>query len=87
MSGPATHTVAIVSFRLGGHDGVSVESAKWADLFRDLRWTVRTVAGSGPVDVVVEGLDFNDARTPSLDAVRAAFSKCDVVVVENLEIS
>ncbi len=37
----------MVSFRLGGGDGVSVEAAKWAAALGVLGWQVRTVAGSG----------------------------------------
>ena len=36
---------AVVSFRLGMADGVSVEAAKWAAALGRLGWTVRTVAG------------------------------------------
>ena len=75
---------ALLSFRLGGADGVSVEAAKWALLLRDLGWDVRTVAGAGPADAYVSGLDFHDAEVPSEAAVRAAVEDCDVVVVENL---
>lgn len=47
---------AIVSYRLGGPDGVSVEAAKWAWALRRLGLEVRTVAGSGTADVIVPGL-------------------------------
>lgn len=39
---------AFVSFRLGGFDGVAVESAKWQSAFRRLGWEVTGVAGEGP---------------------------------------
>ena len=77
-------TAAIVSFRLGLSDGVSVVAATWADALASFGFTVRTVAGEGPVDVVVEGLAI-DARTPPDRAeVDAALAGADVVVIENL---
>lgn len=53
--------VCVVSHRLGGMDGVSVEAAKWVDAFRALGWEVTRAAGhfadSGePGDVRVRGL-------------------------------
>lgn len=49
-------TAAVVSFRLGGPDGVSVEAAKWAESLRRLGFEVRTVAGGGVADRMVPGL-------------------------------
>ncbi len=46
-----------LSYRLGGADGVSIEAEKWQWALRTLGFEVRTVAGSGPVDVLVPGLD------------------------------
>jgi hypothetical protein len=46
-----------LSYRLGGPDGVSVEAAKWQWALERLGYQVRTVAGAGPVDVLVPGLD------------------------------
>ena len=40
----------MISFRLGGEDGVAVEAAKWAGALGLLGWAVRSVAGGGPVD-------------------------------------
>jgi hypothetical protein len=39
---------AIVSFRLGGPDGVSVEAAKSGWALGQLCYAVTTVAGAGP---------------------------------------
>ncbi len=47
---------AVVSFRLGGTDGVSVVAAAWADALRDMGFAVVTVAGEGPVDRLVPDL-------------------------------
>ena len=58
-----------MSFRLGRHDGVSVVAATWARVLGELGWTVRTVAGDGPVDHLLPGLAVGAAhaadRVPS----------------------
>ena len=59
----AAATVALVSFRLGGPDGVSVEAAKWAGRLAALGFEVVTVAGAGPVDRLLPGLAI-DATAP-----------------------
>jgi glycosyltransferase involved in cell wall biosynthesis len=83
-----------LSFRLGGADGVSIEAEKWGRALGRLGYQVRTVAGSGPVDVLVEGLDAGAWLTgrevgkvdpPALDReLDRALAGADVVVVENL---
>jgi glycosyltransferase involved in cell wall biosynthesis len=82
---------AIVSFRLGGTDGVSVEAGKWAWALGRLGFEVVTVAGSGPVDRLVPGLSMgpgveSDEPAPPLKHadLDAALSDADLVVVENL---
>jgi glycosyltransferase involved in cell wall biosynthesis len=82
----AVPTACIVSFRLGGGDGVSVEAAKWAAALGVLGWEVRTVAGAGPVDVLLPGLalDARPSEVPSGTEVRDALAQADLVVVENL---
>jgi mannosylglucosylglycerate synthase len=77
-------TACLVSFRLGGGDGVAIEAAKWAAALGVLGWDVVTVAGSGPVDVVVPELAMDAAEAPSAAAVRDALAGADLVVVENL---
>ncbi len=74
----------MVSFRLGGGDGVAVEAAKWADALCALGWHVRTVAGSGPVDTLLPGLAMHAPEPPSRDEVEDALAGADLVVVENL---
>jgi hypothetical protein len=60
----AAGTIAIVSFRLGGADGVSVEAAKWRAALAHLG----RIAGGQAGDVVVHrsqarrGLDFGGRR-------------------------
>jgi glycosyltransferase involved in cell wall biosynthesis len=77
-------TAAIVSFRLGLSDGVSVVAATWADALASFGFTIRTVAGEGPVDKTVEGLAIGANSGPDPDAVDAALAGADLVVVENL---
>jgi glycosyltransferase involved in cell wall biosynthesis len=74
----------MVSFRLGGSDGVSVEAAKWADALGVLGFTVRSVAGAGPVDHVLPGLAMQAPAPPTRAEVDAALAGADVVIVENL---
>lgn len=80
----------VVSFRLGGPDGVSVEAAKWTTALGDLGYTVRTVAGAGDADVVVPGLGVGQTVTgepaPALDAavLEATLSDATLTVVENV---
>jgi len=77
-------TACMISFRLGGGDGVSVEAAKWAAALRTLGFDVRTVAGSGPVDVVLPGLAMDAPEPPTRAEVQGACASADLVVVENL---
>jgi mannosylglucosylglycerate synthase len=75
---------ALVSFRLGAADGVSVEAAKWEAAFRRLGWTVHTVAGAGLPDVLIPGLDLDAPEPPDEAALAGALDGADVVLVENL---
>ncbi|HUQ63193.1 MAG TPA: hypothetical protein VM121_05535 [Acidimicrobiales bacterium] len=77
-------TVAVISFRLNGPDGVSVEAAKWAGAFDRLGAHVVTVAGEGTADRIVPGLAMADAIPPDVGAVEAVLEDADLVVVENL---
>lgn len=76
--------LVVVSYRLGLSDGVSVESAKWCSALRGLGHTVRTVAGEGTADVLVEGLALGSSTTPDTAALRRAFSDADWVIAENI---
>ena len=77
-------TAALVSFRLGGTDGVSIEADKWAGALRQLGWDVMTVAGSGPVDIVLEGLAIDATAPPERAELVDALAPADLVVIENL---
>jgi len=87
VSIPASGTLAVVSYRLGGQDGVSVEAAKWAWAFGRLGFDVTTVAGAGEADRLISGLA-TDAMVDDLPALRSevddALSGADLVLVENL---
>lgn len=75
---------AIVSFRLGQADGVSIVAATWGRALHDLGFRIRTVAGDGPVDVTVPGLAIDAATAPGVDELQAALAGVDLTVVENL---
>ena len=77
-------TVALVSFRLGGTDGVSIEATKWAGALSSLGWRVTTVAGEGPVDHRLPGLALDADAPPTVGEVEDALAEADLVLVENL---
>src|SRR4051794_22276217 len=80
----------IVSFRLGGDDGVAVEARKWAGALGDLGFDVRRVAGAltGPIrdgDFELPGLALEgDVPVPPVAEIGAAIAGSDLVVVENI---
>jgi glycosyltransferase involved in cell wall biosynthesis len=80
----ARPTVAVVSFRLGGSDGVAIEVAKWARALDVLGFDVRTVAGEGVADHIVPGLAISATDPPARAELDAALAVADVVVVENV---
>src|SRR4051794_4904268 len=77
-------TCAIVSFRLGLSDGVSVVAASWQRAFAGFGFDVVTVAGEGPVDRLMPGLEIGAVAPPIDSDVDTALSDADLVVVENL---
>lgn len=77
-------TAGLLSFRLGGTDGVSIESAKWGRALEQLGFEVVTVAGEGPVDHRVPGLEITSGSPPDADALARVLEPLDVVIVENL---
>jgi glycosyltransferase involved in cell wall biosynthesis len=85
----------VVSFRLGGADGVAIEAQKWAWALGELGYHVRRVAGAiedhgRPDDLVLPGLSFDAAggqsTTAPVDAgaISAALDGADLVVIENI---
>ena len=75
---------AIVSFRLGLSDGVSVVARLWQKMLADIGFDMVTVAGEGPVDRLVPGLGIDQLDGPDPGGFAAAVSDADLVVVENL---
>ncbi len=75
---------AIVSFRLGLSDGVSIIARLWQEILADIGFEMVTVAGEGPVDRVIPGLGIDQLDGPDPDAFAAAMADIDLVVVENL---
>ena len=77
-------SAALVSFRLGRSDGVSVVAERWREALVDLGFDVSTVAGDGPVDRLVTGLAIDALVEPLVAEVKEALDGFDLVVVENL---
>jgi mannosylglucosylglycerate synthase len=77
-------TAALLSFRLGGTDGVAVEAAKWQGALGSLGFTTLTVAGEGKADRLLPGLATDAVAPPTRAELVAALEDADLVVVENL---
>ena len=75
---------AIVSFRLGLSDGVSIVAQLWQELLTEIGFDMVTVAGEGPVDRLIPGLGIDQLGGPDPDGFSAAVADVDLVVVENL---
>lgn len=75
---------AVVSFRLGLTDGVSIVAETWLRALSGLGFDPYTVAGEGPVDVTVAGLALAASEPPTVGELEAALADADLVVVENL---
>jgi glycosyltransferase involved in cell wall biosynthesis len=81
-----------VSYRLGGTDGVSIESAKWMQALESLGFTTRRVAGevAGPAradDVTLPWLALDAAKSsagPDADAAAGIFDDGALTVIENV---
>jgi glycosyltransferase involved in cell wall biosynthesis len=76
--------LVVVSFRLGGTDGVSIEAQKWIHAFGALGHDATTLAGDGVADVLMPGLAIGATTVPSLEEVTNVLNDADLVVVENL---
>ncbi len=63
---------------------MSIEATKWAGALRQLGWQVLTVAGGGPVDVLLEGLAIEAPAPPTRRELEDALAPADVVIIENL---
>jgi len=82
--------IVVLSYRLGGADGVSTEASKWVSAFRRLGCSVTTLAGAGIADVIDPGLAAGTYVTgvvpppPDEKLLHAVLAGADLVVVENL---
>jgi glycosyltransferase involved in cell wall biosynthesis len=85
----------VVSFRLGGADGVAVEARKWSWALGELGFEVRRVAGAiedegRPGDIVLPGLAMDasadDSPRHAIDdaEIEHALGGADLVIVDNL---
>lgn len=84
MSNQFGRRAAVLSYRLGTADGVSVTAAQWVAALRLLGMRVWTVAGEGRPDVVVPGLERDAVHPPSWSALDGALGDADLVVVDNV---
>jgi mannosylglucosylglycerate synthase len=84
MSKLSGKRAAIVSYRLGMADGVSVTAAQWATALHRLGMQVRTVAGDGNPDVRVPGLGLDAPRPPTRPALATVLDDVDVVIADNV---
>lgn len=75
---------AIVSFRLGHTDGVSIVAATWGRALRALGFDVTTVAGAGRVDTVVPELGIGASGEPDPRQLTEALQRADLVIAENI---
>jgi glycosyltransferase involved in cell wall biosynthesis len=76
--------LVVVSFRLGEHDGVSIEAAKWSSAFRQLGHHVTTLAGEGMDDHLIASLAMRATNPVTFDELSKVLADADLVVVENL---
>lgn len=82
--------VVVVSYRLGGGDGVSTEAAKWERALERLGCTVSSLAGEGRATFLEPGLAAGEAVTgrpappPDETFIAKVLDGADLVVVENL---
>lgn len=84
MSNLFGRRAAILSYRLGSADGVSVTAAQWTAALHSLGMRVRTVAGEGSPDVVVPGLAIDAHSPPGPGELAAALDDVDLVVADNI---
>jgi glycosyltransferase involved in cell wall biosynthesis len=84
MAVMARMRAAVVSYRLGRADGVSVAAAVWVKALRRLGMRVRTVAGDGRADMLIPGLALDACRPPGRRELAAALAEMDVVVLDNM---
>src|SRR5688500_10514475 len=85
-----TRDAVLLSYRLGGTDGVSVEASKWGWALGELGFTVRRVAGAiagaehEGRDIVLPWLERDAHEPPAPAELEAALAGAVLVVVANL---
>jgi mannosylglucosylglycerate synthase len=86
-----TPSAVMVSYRLGGADGVAVEARKWEWALHELGFRVRRVAGEFDDGLRADdawlpflAIDPVEGSTPDPGALAAALAGADLVVVENI---
>lgn len=75
---------AVVSFRLGTYDGVSVVAAIWQRVLEGLGYETYTVAGFGYPDVLLPWLGAKSRDEPRPDELASVLSRADLVLAENM---
>ena len=76
--------IALVSYRLGGTDGVSIEAEKWRRALTALGHEVRTIAGGGKPDLLIPGMGMYDEPIELEASLTHALENFDLVIVENV---
>ncbi len=76
--------IALVSYRLGGTDGVSIEAEKWCVALRGLGHQVETIAGGGSPDVLIPGMGMYDEPIDLEATLATALEGFDIVIIENV---
>jgi glycosyltransferase involved in cell wall biosynthesis len=77
-------TAAVLSFRLGGLDGVSIVSDQWRRHLEAFGFGVVSIAGEGVADRYITGLAIGADTVPRRAEVVEALRHVDLVVVENV---
>ena len=78
-------SLGIISYRLHGTDGVSIEAAKWEASLRDLGHDVTLIAGEGDEEVIkFPGLGISDTEAIDQHALETTLAAFDLVIVENI---
>ena len=77
-------TCSIISFRLGGTDGVSVVARLWQQILNNLGFSTYTIAGAGTPDVLLPKLAIGANSPPDPAELNSALANSDLTLVENI---
>jgi len=75
---------AIISFRLGQSDGVSVVARLWQQILNNLGFETYTIAGEGNADLILPGLARHATNPPTEAEIREALAASELTLVENI---